>query len=326
MGAPTGTFKTYEAVGNKEDIANMIYDISPTETPLMSNVGRGKTSQKFFQWQTDALDAAVASNAVIEGDDATTDTATATVLLANYCQISDKVARVSGSQEATDSYGRKSEMAYQIAKRGKELKRDIEKRICSGEAASAGSAAAARETAGLACFAWDNEVDCSLAGTASIVTVTSGAPTTDIISAGTASPDTLTEADLKTAISYCWDDGGDPNMVLVGSSNKKVISAFGGIATQYRDNPQTGPGTIIGAADVYVSDFGTVNIVPSRFTPTTGVHVIDTSTIEVKYLRPIQMTDLAKTGDSMRKQILAEYGLCVKSPSANAYIHTTTTP
>ena len=114
-------------------------------------------------------------------------------------------------------------------------------------------------------------------------------------------------------------------MVLCGAHNKKHISSFSGIATQYRDNPQVGPGVIIGAADVYVSDFGTVNIVPSRFTLANGVHVIDTSTIEVKYLRPIQMADLAKTGDSMRKQILAEYTLCVKSPSANSYIHTLTT-
>lgn len=302
----------------------MIYDISPTETPLLSNIGRGSATQKFTQWQTDVLDGATVTNYVLEGDDATTDTATATVLLANYQQISDKVAQVSGSQEATDSYGRKSEMAYQIAKRGKELKRDIEKRISSGKGADDGSAATARQAAGLACFAWTNQVK-SAGITASIVTVASGAPTDDITDSAILTNGTLTEADLKSAISKCWDQGGEPNMVLCGSHNKQLISGFSGIATQYRDNPQTGPGVIIGAADVYVSDFGTVNIVPSRFTPTNGVHVVDTSTVEVKYLRPIKMWDLARNGDSTRKQILAEFTLCVKSPSANSYIHTTTT-
>lgn len=302
----------------------MIYDISPTEVPLMSNATRGKATQKFFQWQTDVLEGATAANYVLEGDSATVDTATATVLLANYCQISDKVASVSGSQEATDSYGRKSEMAYQIAKRGRELKRDIEKRICSGNASDDGSALTARQTAGLACFAWTNQVK-SAGATASIVTVASGAPATSVVSSTVLTNGTLTSSDLKSALSKCWDQGGDPNMVLVGSHNKQLISGFAGIATQYRENPQVGPATIIGAADVYVGDFNTVNIVPSRFTPANGVHVIDTSTIEVKYLRPISMWDLAKNGDSDQKQILAEYGLCVKSPSANSYIHTTTT-
>ena len=118
---------------------------------------------------------------------------------------------------------------------------------------------------------------------------------------------------------------GDPNMVLVGAWNKQRISSFSGIATQYRDNPQAGAATIIGAADVYVGDFNTVNIVPSRFTENASVYVIDTSTIEVKYLRPIQMQELSKTGDSQRKLLVAEYTLCVRSPDANGIILTTTT-
>jgi len=322
MTVPAGTFKTYEAIGNREDLASMIYDISPTITPLMSNVGRGKASHTTHEWQTDALAAASASNKNLEGDDASTNSATPTVRLANYCQIADKVPRVAGTQEAMDSAGRRSEMSYQVVKRGKELKRDIEKTLCGGQAADAGSALTARACAGLGTFMWTNQVKCGTA-TASVATVTSGAPTTAVVET-TTGQDTLTEADLKSAISNCWAEGGEPNMVLCGSVDKQVISGFGGIATQYRDNPQAGPATIIGAADVYVSDFGTVNIVPTRFGATGSVHVLDTSTISVRYLRPIQMADLAKTGDSMQKQLLAEFTLRVESPSANALIHTTT--
>lgn len=321
MAVPTGTFKTYEAIGNREDLANMIYDISPTETPLVSNIGRGKCSHTKTEWQTDVLDSAVVTNAVLEGDAAATNTATATVRLANICQISDKVPRVSGTQDAMDSAGRRSEMSYQVAKRGRELKRDIERTIAGDQAGDDASAATARACAGLGTFLWNNQIKCG-GITASVTTMTAGFPNEAVID-GTA--DTLTEQDLKDAISACWTDGGDPNMVLVGAHNKQLISGFSGIATQYRENPQAGPATIIGAADVYVSDFGTVNIVPSRFTENQNVYVIDTSTLEVKYLRPIQMHDLAKDGDSIRKQIIAEYTLCVKSPEANAIIHATTT-
>jgi len=322
MAVPTGTFKTYEAIGNREDLANMIYDISPTDVPLMSNIGRGKCSSTLTEWQTDVLEDATTANKVLEGDDATTDTAVATVRIANVCQISDKVPRVSGTQEAMDSAGRRSELSYQIVKRGKELKRDIEKTLCGLQAGDNASAATARACAGLGTFMWDNQKKLGVGTTASVVTITSSFPSTAVVD-GT--PGTLTEQNLKDAISNCWDNGGDPNMVLCGSFNKQRISGFGGIATQYRDNPQAGQATIIGAADVYVSDFGTVNIVPSRFVPSKVVYVIDTASMDACYLRPIQMKDLAKTGDSMRKQLLAEYTLRVNSPKSNSMIHTTTT-
>jgi len=325
MAKVAGTYQTYQAVGNREDLANMIYDISPTETPFMSNAARGKCSFTKTEWQTDVLKDATAANIVIEGDVATVDTAVATVRLGNYTQISDKVPMVAGTQDAVDSAGRRNEMSYQIAKRGKELKRDIEKRLSSGSGAAIGTAATGREAAGFGCFCWNNKTEISGA-TASVASyATGGVPITDVIHSTVLTNATLTEQDLKTTLSNCWDDGGDPNMVLVGSWNKQRISGFSGIATQYRDNPQAGAATIIGAADVYVGDFNTVNIVPSRFTDVKSVYVIDTSTIEVKYLRPIQMEALAKTGDASRKLLLAEYTLCVRSPDANGIILTTTT-
>lgn len=320
MAVPTGTQKSYEAIGNREDLADVIYDISPTETPFMSNIDRGSCQSKFTEWQTDSLDAATADNKTLEGDDATTNTASPTIRLGNYTQLADKVARVSTSQEAINSAGRKSDLSYQIMKRSKELKRDIEKTLCGTQAADGGSAATARASAGIAAFLWNNQVKKGTAATT--VTVTSGAPTT-APTAGTAG--TFTEANLKTAMQDAWDDGGDPSMVLVGGHNKTLASAFSGIATQYRDNPQVGQAAIIGAADVYVSDFGTVNIVPSRFTATNNVYVLDPDTWECCYLQDMQQSPLAKTGHSERRLIFAEFTLKAKSPEGNAKIYTTTT-
>lgn len=319
MATVTGALSTYEAVGNREDLSDMIYDISPVDTPFMSNVKRGKATSVKHEWQTDALDSATSANSVIEGADAVTDTATPTVRLANYTQISSKVPRVTGTQDAVNSAGRRKELSYQIAKRGRELKRDIEKTLCKKTAGTVGSRTTAQSLAGIGAWLWTNEITTA---TGSTVVVTSGMPTTDPVDSTAA---TLTEANLKACIKACWEQGGEPNMVLVGGHNKQLISAFGGIATQYRDNPQVGPATIIGAADIYVSDFGTVNIVPSRFTALDNCYVLDSSTWSVDYLRPIKQTNLAKTGDSERRQLLAEYTLKCESPAANGKVHTTTT-
>lgn len=320
MAAPTGTFKTYESIGIREDLTDMIYDISPMDTPFMSNAGRSKARGTFHEWQTDSLAAATADNITIEGDDATTNTASPTTRLGNYTQISDKVARVSRTHEIVNKAGRKGAMAYDMGKRSKELKRDIETRLCSTQAAVVGTAATGRECAGIGAWLWTNQVKKGTAATT--VAVTSGAPSTNP-TAGTAG--TFTEANLKTAISNCWDQGGDPNLVMVGSHNKQLASGFSGIATQYRNNPQTGPGTIIGAADVYVSDFGTVNIVASRFSPAANVYVLDMEYWSVAYLDPIKSKPLAKTGHSDRRMIWAEYTLCAKAPDASAKVYTTTT-
>ena len=320
MAVPSGTFQTYAAVGNAESVADVIYDMSPEKHPFMSNITRGSATATYEQWQTDALDAATANNITIEGDDATNNTATPTVMYANYTQLSDRVAQVATTQDKVKKYGRKSEMSRELAKQMRILKNDVEKRLCSTQAASAGSAGAGRECAGIGAWLWGNDVKKGAAATT--VTVTSGAPLTDP-TAGTAG--TYTEANLKTALQYCWEDGGEPNMVLVGAFNKQRNSAFTGIATQYRDNPQVGSATIIGSADVYVGEFDTVNIVASHFTPTNNVYVLDTSTWEVMFLQPFAIEPLAKTGHSIRKMVFAEYTLKANYPNANAKIYTTTT-
>lgn len=319
MAVPTGTFQAHTAIGQREDLADVIYDISPTDTPFMSNVGRGRASATFHEWQTDSL-AAAAVNSQIEGDDASSDTAVETVRLGNYTNISRKVPRVTGTLRAVDTAGRADELSYQVAKRGRELKRDIETALLGLQAGSSGGAATARVLAGVASFLWDNQT--ALGASATTPTVTSGAPTT-APTAGTAA--TISETNLKDAISNCWDDGGDPTVVMCGSFNKRQISGFGGIATLYRDSQGMQPATILGAADAYVSDFGQHQIVANRFMPAANVYVLDMEYWEVPYLRPIQQEELAKTGDSDRRMLIAEYTLCAKNPSSSAKIYTTTT-
>lgn len=317
MAVPTGTFTTYGAVGEREDLSDVIHDISPIDTPFMSNAKRGKATQTLHEWQTDSL-ASAASNAQIEGDDPDADTATATVRYSNQCQLSWKVPRVTGTLRATDTAGRADELSYQVAKRGRELKRDIETALLSNQGGTAGAAASARTLAGVGRWLWDNQVQTCTSATT--VTTTSGTPNGAVASVASASA--ITESSLKSVIQNIWTDGGDASLIMCGAADKQTISGFSGIATQYKENT-VGPAAIIGAADVYVSDFGTHYIVANRFTAAGSVYCLDMEYWEVSYLRPIQSTPLAKTGDSDRSMILAEYTLSALNPSASGKVYAT---
>jgi hypothetical protein len=316
MAVPTGTYQRFTAIGMREDLEDIIYDISPTDTPFLSNIARKKATSTYHEWQTDSLAAAVATNAQIEGNDAVTSTADPTTRFANHCQILAKSPRVSGTLRASDTAGRRDEMSYQIAKRGKELKRDLETTLLGTQAATAGAAASARVMAGLAAWIFTNATDGGTNGTT--VVVTSGAPLT-APTLGTAGA--FSESLLKTAIANAWTQGGDPNLVIVNSTQKQAVSAFAGIATQYRDNQQVGPATIIAAADVYVSDFGQTQIVADRFTVGSQVYVLDMEYWSIAYLRPMQSMSLAKTGDSDQMLILCEATLVADNEKASAKIN-----
>lgn len=288
----------------------------------MSNIGRSKCQQTKFEWQLDSLAAANGANAVIEGDDATTDTATATTRPSNHTQIMDKVVRVSGTNQAVNAAGRKNELAYQVAKRSKELKRDMETRLTGNYASTAGAAATARTTGGYEAWITTNDSR-GTGGTQGGYSSGSVSAATD---AGSTNVRTFTETLLKAVIKDCWDNGGSPNIVMVGSHNKQVASGFNGIATLYRDTaPKVEQATIIGAADVYVSDFGTFSIVPNRFSRARSALVIDADYWTTAYLRPFRIQDLAKTGDSDRKQLIVEFGLCAKNEASSGVVADLTT-
>jgi len=305
------TFTAHTAIGQREDLTDIIYDISPTETPFMSSIGKTKATAVYHEWQTDSLAAATTANAAIEGADATSATLSPTVRLGNYTQIIQKTVQVSGTLDTVNKAGRKSEKAYQLAKASAELKRDLETILLANQGRSAGTSTIARNLGSILSWIKTN----SDVGSGGSDPATIGVSTrTD----GTQR--TFTEALLKTVVSEVFVSGGSPKILMVGAAGKQKVSSFAGIAAQRYMAPGNTPTTIIGAADVYMSDFGTMSVVPNRFMRARDALVIDPEYAALAYLRPFQTNDLAKTGDSENTQLLAEVTLEVKNEAAHGII------
>jgi hypothetical protein len=311
MAIVANTFTTYSAKGIREDLSNVITNISPEETPYMSNIGRENVSNSLYEWQTDVL-AAAAANAQLEGDDVTSfDSVTATVRLQNYAQISRKTIVLSATEETVNKAGRRSELAYQIAKRGSELKRDQEFSMLNSAVAAAGSTTVARATAALQSFIKTN-VDMQTNGAnPSYTTLPNNARSDGNVR-------TFTETILKNVIQQVWTSGGSPKILMTGPVNKQRVSGFSGIASS-RFNIDGGarPATIVGAADVYVSDFGNVQVVPNRFQRERDAFVIDPDYAKMTVLRPYQQIELAKTGDAEKRMLIVEWGHKVLAENAH---------
>ena len=311
MAIVTNTFTTFDAKGIREDLSNIITNIAPEETPYMSNIRKESISNSLFEWQTDTL-AAAATNKQLEGDDVTSfDSVTATVRLQNYAQISRKTIVLSATEETVNKAGRKSELAYQIAKRSSELKRDQEFTFLNGAIAAAGNTTTARGTASLQAFIKTN-VDMQTNGSSPSYTTLPNSSRTD------GNVRTFTETILKNVIQQVWTSGGTPKILMTGPVNKQRVSGFSGIASS-RFNIDGGarPATIIGAADIYVSDFGNVQVVPNRFQRERDAFVIDPEYAGVVTLRPYQQIELAKTGDAEKRMLIVEYGHKVYAENAH---------
>lgn len=316
MAIVTNTFTTYDAVGIREDLANTISNISPEETPFMSNVGSENVSNTFFEWQTDSL-ASTSTTPVINGDDVSSfDATSATTRLGNYTHIRRRTYVIADNLAAVDEAGRADEVAYQVAKRGKEIKRDIESVLLDNNARVAGNSSTAPETAGLGAWIATNDS----------VGTGGAAPTGDGTDARTdGTQRAFTEAMLKDVMQQTWTSGGNPSILMVGAFNKQAVSAFAGIAAQRYMAPSDSPTTIVGAADVYMSDFGTLTVVPNRFQRARDAWVLDPEYASVCYLRPIQKVDLAKTGDAEKGMLIGEFGLKVMNEAAHGIVADLTT-
>ena len=309
----TNAKNTYESKGLREDLANVIYNISPTDTPGLSSFGRATAKATTFEWQTDTLRTAISTNAQLEGDAITSyDSRAASVRVGNYAQISRVLVSVSGTVEGVEKAGRSSEMAFQMAKASKELKRDIEKNIFENIGGVIGGATTARKTATLGAWIKSNtDISATSSGDPVYTTGVPAAARTD----GTTRA--FTETLLKAVITKVFNSGGELRDLHVDGTNKAVVSAFTGIATRNYDisgGPK--PTAIIGSASVYVGEFGTLRIVPNRFMRARDAYLLDPEFIDVAYLRPFQVMDLAKNGDATNKMLLAEWGLKVKNEAA----------
>ena len=304
-------YNRYDAVGAREDLSDVIYNISPTDTPIMSSIGKTKATGVYHEWQTDSLAAATTNNALVEGSDASAADLSPTTRIGNYTQIVGKTIQVSGTLEAVDKAGRKSEKAYQLAKAASEIKRDIETIITANQAKTNGTATSgARKMGSLLSYITSN-VSKGSAGTN---------PTgdgSDIRSDTTTR--TFLESMLKDVAQEIFSDGGTPKILVVPPGLKATVSGFAGVAQQ-RYVTGAEPTTIVAAAGAYLSDFGLISIVPDRFMRTTDALMLDPEYAALAYLRPFQTNDLAKTGDSEKTQILAELTLEVRNEKAHGGI------
>ena len=308
-------YQTYTAKGQREDLSDIIYNISPTDTPFMSSIGKTKATAVLHEWQVDSLAAASLSNAAVEGADATSATMGVTTRAGNRTQIFQKTVQIAGTLEAVDKAGRKSEKAYQLAKASSEIKRDMELTLLSNQLASAGNSSTARTLGGFQTWLATNG-DFGTDGVAGASGTTARTDGTDR---------TFTEAILKTVVKEVYTAGGNPKVLMVNPAHKQTVSAFAGIAAQRYMAPSNEATTIIGAADVYLSDFGTMSVVPNRFMNSTNAceetaFVIDPDMLAVAYLRPFATNELAKTGDSEKTQLICEATLEVKNEAAHGII------
>jgi hypothetical protein len=306
MAQPTNTFDTYDQIGIREDLSDLIFNISPTDTPFVTMCKRAKATNTLHEWQTDALAAPNGSNAHIEGDDTTADASTPTARLQNWTQILKKACVVTGTSRQVDTAGREDEMDYQVAKRMKEIKRDLETIATGNQARVVGDSSTARKMRSLE--AWyatnDNRGSGGADGTAS-------AAATD----GTQRA--FTEALLQDVLQKCYTAGGDPDTIMVGPKNKQVASSFNGGATKF---DKTEDKKLVTAVDLYVSDFGELKIVPNRFQRERTVHVLQSDMWALAWLRPFVKENLAKTGDNDKAQIVGEVTLESRNEAASGVI------
>lgn len=313
MAVVTNTELTYSDSSILDDLSDIIYDISPAETPVLSSIGRGKANQPFFEWQVDELEAPVSTNAQLEGDDVSSfDAVNRPDRIGNYCQISRKTAIVGGTTEASAHAGIESVEGRALARKMKELKRDMEKTLLENQAAVAGNAATARRTGGMLAFIKTND-DFGATGASPVYTSVPNAARTD----GTQR--VFTETILKNVLSLMWNAGAniDDVTLYVGSFNKGLFSGFAGNAARQQTNTKPVKGTIVASADIYIGEFGTLKAVPSRWSRARDGLLIDPNFASVDYLRPFKRVPLAKTGDADKAMLIVEWGLRVFNEAAH---------
>lgn len=304
------TLVTNSVVHIREDLANVINNISPEETPVYSLLEKKKATNTRHEFLTETLNAANAGNAVAEGAEFVDTALTTPVRLGNYTQISQKVINVSGTLQAVNTAGTNNEFGRQVAKAGVELKRDIEAAIVGNSASDPGGAGVARRSAGMESWIATNVLAGTGGATPGYSAGTVAAPTD-----GTAR--TLTEAMFRDAIQKAWTNGGDIKKVIVGPALKQAISGFTGNATKYTLSKDQ---TVTAGVDVYVSDFGRHEIIPHRYMRTRTVILFDPSLWAIATLRAMKTEDLAKTSDADRKALLTEWTLESKNELGNAKI------
>lgn len=309
MAQPTNLYDKYDLKGDREDLIDKIYNTSPVETPVTSACGRTKATNTLHEWQRDALAAANKDNALIDGDDFSADAQTATERVGNYCQIFGKKPAVSRRANLVKKAGRGAEMAYKKAQAMLEIKRDIEAAVLSNNPAVAGNSTTASKMGGLGVQIYTNV---SHGGAGATAAHTSGAPTT-AVTAGTNRA--FTETLLKTVVQSAYTNSGSvPNMVVMSPSHKSTFSTFTGIAVNRYQVGKKEQARVIGGADVYMSDFGELEIVPHYImSGANDVFLLNPEYIDLAFLDTFRDKEMGATGDSDKMLITADLALAVRA-------------
>ena len=312
MAVPSNTVQAVSRVGVREDLADKIYELFPDDTPFTGAIGRGSASSTFTEWQTDGLTAASATNYNIQGDDVANGARANTSRVGTYTQISTKVVGVSTTVEAVQKAGRRSELAREVMKAGRELNTDIEMRASGNYASVAPAAGTAGQTAGA--LAWlTSNVSRGATGA-------NGGYSAGIVAAATnGTQRASTEVLLKPVLQSIWANGGNVKMGIMSGTQKQTAAAFTGLAQQRRDTGNK-KAVIVAGADVYVSDFGEVQFVPSRFCSTRDILLVDPEYWDIADLDGMAVEDLAKTGLAKRKLLRREWALRCKNEKASGVL------
>lgn len=312
MAVVTNTVLTPSLKGQREDLIDMIYNIDPYDTPMLSSIGKGTAKALRHDWQTDEL-RSPAVNQRLEGDEAAIRPGSFTEVLDNICQISDETLAVSGTSDAISKAGRKSELAHQLAKKSKEIKLDIEHMLVgvglvkrqrtSTVAASMGNFFSYYKTngSGYSTAPTGNGVDLGTVGASRV----------------------LTEQIIQDAAQKIWENGGNANTIMVNGPMKQLISnTFKGRAkgTDGRVNINASDKKVQAVVDFYESDFGAYKVVANRWFKPTAAFLYDPSMHSLLYLRAFKQYPLAKTGDSEKRQMICEYTLRVNNEKSGALL------
>ncbi len=315
MAAPTNTHATEDTVGIREDLSDMIKMVEQEKCPFTTMAGSGKASNTKHEWLTEALAAANGANAHAEGDDTTADASIPAVRLDNRTQIFKKSPTVSGTNQAVNTAGATSEMARQIWKRTKEIKRDIETACLLNQAKVAGTKTTAGRLAGVP--AWVETATSAGSGGAD--------PTGDGSDTRTdGTQRAFTESLLLGVLQANWSEGGEPDCIMVGAANKQTFANFTGRSTVNADESAKG---IINSVDWYVSPFSSkkLAVVANQFQRARDCHIIQKDMWSIDYLRPLKNTELSKTGDSEKRQMITELTLAAKNEKSGGGVFDLTT-
>lgn len=310
MAKVTNAFDTYSATADREQLSDVIYNISPQTTPFMSSIGKNTIKNVVFDWQKESLPTPSGAGN-LEGFELSRSAATATTRVSNVAMISKRDATVTGSQQSSDPAGKKSEMAHQLALMSKALKRDMETALCQAGSKTTGNATTARVTGGFESWIESN-----------VSRGTNGASNAAGAAPSNGTQRALTEALLKDVLQSCFTNGGEPSLAICGPVNKQKISGFTGRASARQ---MIDANTVEASVSIYASDFGELKIVPSNFSRERSLLLVDPDYAKVSYLRDFQTVDIATIGDAETKMIVVEYGLEVSNEAAHGVVADLTT-